>query len=49
MFVELPIEEAYAPLWASLKRLSLILLTAWCLPCLLACSWHAAWSGRSGR
>ncbi len=28
MFVELPIEEAYAPLWASLKRLSLILLTA---------------------
>src|SRR5512132_446525 len=28
MFVELPVEEAYAPLYASLERLALILLTA---------------------
>ena len=28
MFVELPLEEAYAPLWASLQRLSMILLAA---------------------
>ena len=50
MFVELPIEEAYAPLWASLQRLSHDPAGgAGASPCSPACSWHAAWSGRSGR
>ncbi len=47
MLVELPVEEAYAALYASLQRLAIVLLAASIFAVLAGIFSHAAWSDRS--
>ena len=49
VFVELPVEEAYAPLYESIQRSAWLLLARPGLACSPACSWRAAWWCRSRR
>ncbi len=49
VFVELPVEEAYAPLYASILRSGVLLLAALMLAVLAGISWRAGWWCRSGR
>ncbi len=49
MFVELPVEEAYAPLYTALQRLAIVLLAASVFAVLAESCWRDAWSARSRR
>ena len=49
MFVELPVQEAYASLYSALQRLAIVLLGASIFAVLAGVFWLAAWSARSRR